>query len=251
MLVGQRVALEAGSQQDVLVVHRQQAERPRRPHVQLLEGLETLGQVVPQVHSGEGIVAPQNQVLTRADAEGEHRHGPAGRESLDLHKLLPFPAEDLGVSDKTREADVENFPHPEVFDHLYVSQIRDLGPEDKLFLAPVPLVNRRWLGGAGEDEVRLPAHLQELHVDVAIPRVEGLVGVEAIAVPAINAGGTGLGAVGHHKVPFFIQLEGVHKVGLPDAGRVDVLDLHEPLRGLLPPGTTEGFTCPALSEIHS
>lgn len=60
-------------------------------------------------------------------------------------------------------------------------------------------------------------------------------GVEAVAVPAVNAGGAGLGAVSHHKVPLSIQLEGLHEVGFPHTAGVDVLDLYEALRILFPP----------------
>lgn len=257
VLVGQSVALEAGGQQDVLVVDRHQAERPRRPHVELLEGLEALGEVVPQVHSGEGEVAAQDEVLTQAHGERVHGHGAAGRERLDLHETLPLPAQDLGVADEASEAEVENLPHPEVLDHLHVGQLGDLGEEAELLLAPVPLIHHRRLRGAGQDEVRLSPEVQELHVGVAVPRVEGLVGVEPVAVPAIDAGGSSLGAVGHHKVPLSIQLEGVHEVGLPHPGGVDVLDLDEPMRRLLPPGTTEnssdinsgGFCFPVCSPV--
>lgn len=74
---------------------------------------------------------------------------------------------------------------------------------------------------------------------VAMPGMEGLVGVETIAVPAINAGGTCLGAVCYDKVPLVIQLKGVHKVGLPHASGVDVLDLYKALWVLFPPVTTK------------
>lgn len=239
MLVGQCVAFEAGSQQDVLVVHRHEAERPRGSHVELLERLEALSEVVPQVHSGEGEVAAQNEVLAWPHRERIHRHRAPGGKSLDLYEALPFPAQDLGVADEAREAKVKNFPHPEVLHHLHIGQLRDLGEEGELLLAPVPLVNHRRLRGAGQDEVRLSSDIQELHVGVPMPGVEGLVGVETVAVPVVNAGGAGLGAVCHDKVPVSVQLEGVHEVGLPHTGGVDVLDLHEALRVLFPPETTE------------
>lgn len=54
MLVGQGVAFKAGSQQNVLVVDGYQVEPPRSSHIELLERLKTLSEVVPQVYSGEG-----------------------------------------------------------------------------------------------------------------------------------------------------------------------------------------------------
>lgn len=241
MLVGQGVAFEAGSQQNVLVVDSYQAERPRGSHVELLEGLKALSEVIPQVHSGEGEVASKNEVLTKADGERIHRHGAPRRKSLDLHETLPFPAEDLGVTDETREAKVKNLPHPEVLNHLHIGQLGDLGEEGELLLASVPLVDHRWLRGAGENQVRLPPDVEELHVGVPMPGMEGLVGVETVAVPAVNAGGAGFGAVRDNKVPLFIHLEGVHEVGLPHASGVDVLDLYEALRVFFPPVTTKRF----------
>lgn len=86
--------------------------------------------------------------------------------------------------------------------------------------------------------MRLSPHVQELYVGVPMPGMEGLMGVEAVAVPAVNAGGACLGAVSNHKVPLFIQLEGLHKVGLPHTACVDVLDLYEALGILFPPDFT-------------
>lgn len=239
MLVGQGVAFEAGCQQNVLVVDGHQAERPRGSHVELLEGLEALSEVVPQVHSGEGEITSKNEVLAEAHCERIHRHRAPRGKSLDLNEALPFPAEDLGVTNEACEAKVKDFPHPEVLNHLHIGQLRDLGEDDKLLLASVPLVNHRRLRRAGEDEVRLSPNIEELHVGVPVPGMEGLVGVETVAVPAIDAGGACLGAVCHYKVPLSVQLEGVHEVGLPHTGGVDVLDLYKALRVLFPPGTTK------------
>lgn len=64
-------------------------------------------------------------------------------------------------------------------------------------------------------------------------------GVEAIAVPSINAGGACFGAVRHDEIPLPVQLEGLHKVRLPHATGVDVLDLYKTLWVLFPPEVTE------------
>lgn len=238
VLVGQGVAFEAGSQQDVLVVDRYQAERPRGSHVELLEGLKALSEVIPQVYSGEGEITSKNEVLAEAHCERIHCHRASRGKSLDLDETLPFPAEDLGVTNEAGEAKVKNLPHPKVLHHLHVCYLCDLGVESKLLLASVPLVNHRRLRGAGEDEVRLSPNIKELHMCVPMPGMEGLVGVETITVPAINAGGACLGAVCYYKVPLFIQLKGVHEVGLPHASGVNVLDLHKALRVLFPPVIT-------------
>lgn len=74
MLVGQCVAFEAGSQQNVLVVNRYQAERPRGSHVELLEGLEALSEIIPKVYSGEGEITSKNEVLAEAHGERIHYH---------------------------------------------------------------------------------------------------------------------------------------------------------------------------------
>lgn len=242
MLVGQGVAFEAGRQQDVLVVDRYQAECPRGSHVELLERLKALSEVVPQVHPGEGEIASKNEILAEAHCERIHCHRAPRGKSLDLNKTLAFPAENLGVSDEACEAQVKNFPHPEVLNHLHVGQLQDLGVEGELLLASVPLVNHRWLRSAGKDKVRLSYNIKELHMSVPMPGMEGLVGVEAIAVPAVNAGGASLGAVCYYKVPLPIQLEGLHKVGLSHSGGVYVLDLHKALWVLFPPVTTKTFS---------
>lgn len=122
-----------------------------------------------------------------------------------------------------------------MLNHLHIGQLCDLREEGKLLLASAPLVNHRWLRGAGQDEVRLSCNIKELHMGVSMPGVEGLVGVETVAVPAINAGGACLGAVSHNKVPLSIQLEGLHKVGLPHSCGVYVLDLYKALWVLFPP----------------
>ena len=57
--------------------------------------------------------------------------------------------------------------------------------------------------------------------------MQGLVGVEAVLVPAVEAGGTRLGAVGHSEVPVAVDAEGLKVVGLAHTLRVNVLQLGE------------------------
>lgn len=74
MLVGQGVAFEAGSQQNVLVVHRNQAEGSRGSHVEFLEGLKALCEVIPQVYPGKREITSEDEVLAKAHCEGIHSH---------------------------------------------------------------------------------------------------------------------------------------------------------------------------------
>lgn len=141
MLVSQGISFEAGRQKEVLVIHRYQVEPSWGSHVELLEGLKALGEIIPQVYPGEGEITSQNEVLAEAHREGIDCHRTPRWESLDLYKTLAFPAEDLGVTDEAGEAKVERSPHPEVLDHLNISHLCYLGMEDKLLLASVPLVN--------------------------------------------------------------------------------------------------------------
>ena len=81
---------------------------------------------------------------------------------------------------------------PEVFDGKDVLHIWYVGPTVELLLAPVPLVDDRPLGTAGQDQVGFVGDLQILNVCVPEPWVEGLVGVEAVAVPFVDCRGAGL-----------------------------------------------------------
>lgn len=234
VLVSQGLSLEASGQQDVLVVHGDEAEGPGCQQVELLEGLVALGEVIPQVHPGEGVVAAQEEILPLAYTERVDGHGAAGGQSLDLHEALALPTQNLGVTDEACEAQVEHLAYPEVFDHLHVRRVSDLGVEGELALAAVPLVDHRGLRRAGEDEPWLALYLQELHVGVTVPRVQGLMGIEAVAVPTVDAGGACLGTVDHGEVPIPFDLEGLHKVWLAYTGCVDILDLYKSQRAFLP-----------------
>lgn len=79
-----------------------------------------------------------------------------------------------------------------VFDGEDVLHLRYVSPAVKLLLAPVPLVHDRPLGAAGQDQVGFVGDLQIFHVCVAVPRVQGLVGVEAVAVPFVHRCRAGL-----------------------------------------------------------
>lgn len=59
-----------------------------------------------------------------------------------------------------------------VLDGEDILHLRYVGPALKLFLAPVPLVDDRPLGAAGQDQVRLVGDLQIFHVCVPVPRME-------------------------------------------------------------------------------
>lgn len=80
----------------------------------------------------------------------------------------------------------------EVFDREDVLHVRDVGPAFKLFLAPVPLVDHGPLRAAGQNQVGFVGDHQVFNVCVPVPVVEGLMGVEAIAIPFVDSGGTGL-----------------------------------------------------------
>lgn len=81
---------------------------------------------------------------------------------------------------------------PKVFDREDVLHVWYVSPAVKLFLVPVPLVHNRPLGAAGQDQVGLVGDLQIFYICVPVPRVERLVGVEAIAVPFVHRCGAGL-----------------------------------------------------------
>lgn len=61
---------------------------------------------------------------------------------------------------------------PKVFDGEDVLHLRYVSPAVKLFLAPVPLVDNRPLGAAGQDQVGFVGDLQIFYVRVPVPRVE-------------------------------------------------------------------------------
>ena len=79
-----------------------------------------------------------------------------------------------------------------MFDGEDVLHLGDVRAAVEALVAAVPLVHHGPLGAAGQDEVGLVGDLHVLHVRVAVPRVQRLVRVEAVAVPLVDCGGTGL-----------------------------------------------------------
>lgn len=82
--------------------------------------------------------------------------------------------------------DSKVFDREDVFHFWYVC------PAVKLFLAPVPLVDNGPLGAAGQNQVRFVGNLQIFYICVPEPRVQRLVGVEAIAIPLVYCCGASL-----------------------------------------------------------
>ena len=227
VLIDLRLALEAGRQQELPVVYGDGREGPRRLDVQLLEVDELALLGVPAVHPGEGVVAAQDGVLPAAHREGLEHHGAPGGHGLQLAEQGAVPPHHLGVPDEARQAQVQLRLHLEVLDGVHVLHLRDVGAPLKLLAALVPLVDDGPLGAAGQDEVGLGGDLHVLHVRVAVPLVQGLLRVEAVAVPLVHGGGARLGAVGHDEVGLAVHAEGLHVVGLADRQDVDVLHLDE------------------------
>lgn len=114
-----------------------------------------------------------------------------------------------------------------MFDGVDVLHLRDVRPSVELLLALAPLVDDGPLRAAGQDEVGFAADVQVLHVRVSVPGMERLVRVEAVAVPLVDRGGTGLGAVGYHEEVLAVQAEGLDVVGFSDFQNVDILDFDE------------------------
>lgn len=80
-----------------------------------------------------------------------------------------------------------------MFDRKDVFHIRYVSPAVKLLLAPVPLVHYGPLGAARQDQMWFMGNLQIFHICVPVPRVQRLVGVEAVAVPFVHGCGSSLG----------------------------------------------------------
>lgn len=108
-----------------------------------------------------------------------------------------------------------------------VLHLWDICASVKLLGGLVPLVDDGPLGAAGQDQVRFGGDLQVLHIRVPVPRVEGLMGVEAVAVPLVDGGGPGLGAVCYDEKGLSVDAERLHVVRLADPQDVDALELDE------------------------
>jgi len=226
---------ETGGQQELTVVYGNWRKGSRCLDVQLLETnkLTLLG--IPAVHLGERVIAAQDGILPATHSEGLEYHGASRGHSLQLSEEGPVPVHHLGVTNEARQADIKVRLDLEMLHGVNVLHLWDVGASVKLLGGFVPLVNDGPLGAAGQDQVRFRGDLQVFHISVAVPGVEGLMGVEAIAVPMINAGGACLGTVCYNKVPLSIQLEGLHKVRFPHPTGVYVLDLYKALWVLFPP----------------
>lgn len=116
---------------------------------------------------------------------------------------------------------------PEVFDREDVLHVRYVSPAVKLFLAPVPLVDDRPLRAAGQDQVGFVGDLQILYICVPEPWMEGLVGVEAIAVPLVDGGGASLGAVCYDEEGLSIDAKRLNIIWFADFEDVNALEFDE------------------------
>lgn len=115
-----------------------------------------------------------------------------------------------------------------------VLHLWDVGASVKQLGAFVPLVDDRPLGAAGQDQVWFGGDRHVLHIGVPVPWVEGLVRVEAIAVPLVDGGGTSLGAVCYDEKGFSINTECLDIIRLADFQDVDALELDEFVGGGVP-----------------
>ena len=231
MLVDLSFPFETGGQQELPVVYGDRREGSWRLDVQLLEMDKRALLGVPAVHLRERVITAQNGVLPAAHGEGLEHHGAARGHGLQLSEEGPVPAHDLGVADEARQADEEVGLDLEVLHGVDVLHLRDVRAPLKQLGAFVPLVDDGPLGAAGQDQVRLGGDLHELHVGVPVPRVERLVGVEAVAVPLVDGGGTGLGAVRYDEERFSVDAESLDVVGFADSEDVDALELDELVGG--------------------
>lgn len=156
----------------------------------------------------------------------EH-HGASRRHGLQLPEERPVPAHHFGVTYEARQTDEEVGFDLEVLYRVDVLHLWDVGAPVKQLGAFVPLVDDWSLGAAGQDEVRFGGYLHVLHICISVPRVERLVGIEAVAVPLVDGGGSSFGAVRYHKEGFSINAESFHIVWLADFEDVDALELDE------------------------
>lgn len=182
---------------------------------------------VPAVHLGERVIAAQDGVLPAAHGEGLEHHGTTRGHGLQFSEEGPVPAHHFGVTDEARQTDVEVGFDLEMLHGVDVFHLWDVGASVKQLSALVPLVDDRPLGATGQDQVWFGGDLHVLHVGVPVPRVERLVRVEAIAVPLVDGGGTGLGAVCYDKEGLSIDAERLDIVGFADFEDVDALELDE------------------------
>lgn len=156
--------------------------------------------------------------------KGLQGHGPPGRESLDLHKLLTIPPHDPGIPDEAGEGKVEGTLHPKTLHGQHVLHVGDVTVGDKLLRAFIPLEDDGDLGAAGQNQMRLPVYIDELRIRVPEPLVQRLVGVEPFAIPFVHCGQTGFGAVRNDEEGLVLDLKQLDVVGLGNARDFDVLE---------------------------
>ena len=227
VLINLSLPFETWGQQELSVVYGDWREGPRRLDVQLLEmdKLALLG--IPAVHLGERVIAAQDGVLPAAHGEGLEHHGAARGHGLQLSEEGPIPAHHFGVADESRQTDEEVCLVLKMLYSVDVLHLRDVCASVKQLGAFVPLVDDRPLGAAGQDQVGFGRDLHVLHIRVPVPRVEWLVRVEAIAVPLVDGGGTGLGAVCYDEEGFSVDAERLNIIWLSYLEDVNALELDE------------------------
>lgn len=227
VLINLSFPFETGGQQELPVVYGDRREGPGRLDVQLLEMDKLALRGIPAVHLGERVVAAQDGVLPAAHREGLEHHGATGGHRLQLSEEGPVPAHHFGVADEARQTDEEFRVDLKMLHSVDVLHLWDVGPPVEQLGSFVPLVDDRPLGTAGQDQVRFGGDLHELHICVPVPRVERLVRVESVAVPLVDSGGAGLGAVCDDEEGFSINAEGLNIIWFADFQDVDALELDE------------------------
>lgn len=108
------------------------------------------------------------------------------REAGTVMTNLPNLQSHLGISKEPCQTNVHVILDLEMLDSIDIIHIRNVCTAHKLLL--VPLIDNRALRAAGQDEVGLASNLQKFSICVTIPRMQGLVGIEAVTVPAIQRG---------------------------------------------------------------
>lgn len=231
VLIDLSFPFETGGQQELTVVYGNWREGPRCLYVQLLKSNKFALLGIPAVNLGERVIAAKDGVLPVSHSEGLEYHGATRRHGLQFPKEGPVPAHHFGVTNEARQADIQVVFDLEMFHSVNILHLWDVGAPVKHLGAFVPLVDDGPLGAAGQDQVRLGGDLHVLHIGVPIPLVEGLMPVEAIAVPLVNGGGPGLGAVRYDEEEFAIDAERLNVVWFADSQDVNALELDEFVSG--------------------
>lgn len=227
MLIDLSFPFETGGKQELPVVYGDWREGSGCLDVQLLEmdKLALLG--IPAVHLGERVIAAQDGVLPVAHREGLEDHRATRGHGLQFSKEGPIPTHHFGVADEAGQADVEVGFDLEVLHRVDVLHFWDVGASVKQLGAFVPLVDDWPLGTAGQDQVGFGGNLHVLHICVPVPGMEGLVRVEAVTVPLVDGGGSGLGAVRYDEERLSIDAESLDIIWFADFQDVNALKLDE------------------------